>query len=143
MAKSPGIRDAEETAPCKPPERWPDARIHHWCAMCIDFAGTTPIIIMEHAREKTIGGVLRQTRVHPKAKLGPRLYFVTAAVRPISTQRLSLFPCTSSYIYADDTRERRSTGECAIATIHQTWIATCIQPAVPNALNGRQKTPPD
>jgi hypothetical protein len=33
--------------------------------MCIDFAGATPIIIMEHAREKTIGGVLLQTRVHP------------------------------------------------------------------------------
>jgi hypothetical protein len=65
MAKSPGIRDAEETAPCKPPERWPDARIHHWCAMCIDFAGPTPIIIMEHARQMIIGGVLLQTRVHP------------------------------------------------------------------------------
>jgi hypothetical protein len=65
MAKSPGIRDAEETAPCKPPERWPDARIHHWCAMCIDFAGSTPTIIMEHAREMIIGRVLLQTRVHP------------------------------------------------------------------------------
>lgn len=58
-------RDGSLQASSKPPERWPDARIHHWCAMCIDFAGTTPIIIMEHAREKTIGGVLLQTRVHP------------------------------------------------------------------------------
>ena len=68
LPKSPGIRDAQETALSSPPPNGAmggQTRVFSdWCALCIDFAGPTPIIIMEHARDKTIGGLLLQTRVH-------------------------------------------------------------------------------
>lgn len=91
LPKSPGIRDAQETALSSPPNGAMGGQTRvfsDWCAMCIDFAGPTPRIIMEHARAKIIGGLLLQTRVRSQAKLGPQPYFLTAPVRmeyPIST----------------------------------------------------------
>ena len=64
MSESPGIRDAKGAASQKPPEHWPDARYPPLVRNVYKLYGTNSNNkIMEHAREKTIGGLLLQTRV--------------------------------------------------------------------------------
>ena len=74
-SESPRIRDAKEAGTQKrPPERprsWPDTRILHWCAMCIDSTETTPVPIMEPGMGKTIGGLSMVTRVQRLSEAWP------------------------------------------------------------------------
>lgn len=65
ISSLPGYEMQKTPPPKSPPKAGQTRVILHWCAMCIDFGGTNSNnkVIVEHGREKTIGGLLLQTRV--------------------------------------------------------------------------------
>jgi hypothetical protein len=103
LPKSPGIRDAEETAlkgTLKPPERWPDARIQRLVRVVYRLRGTNSNNNYGARQGQDDWRTLAANKGALLSEAWPAtLFHYSARARGVSNlnQRLSSFPCTSPY----------------------------------------------
>jgi hypothetical protein len=103
LPKSPGIRDAEETAlkgTLKPPDRWPDARIQRLVRVVYRLRGTNSNNNYGACQGQDDWRTLAANKGALLTEAWPATLFDDSArAYGVSNlnQRLSSFPCTSPY----------------------------------------------
>ena len=100
LPKSPGVRDAEETALSSPPERWPDARIQRLVRVVYRLRGTNSNNNYGARQGQDDWRTLGANKGALLSEAWPAtLFHDSARAYGVSNlnQRLSSFPCTSSY----------------------------------------------
>lgn len=96
----PGYEMQKAPPPRSPPNTGQTRVIVHWCAMCINFAGPTPIINYGARQGEDHWRTLAPNKGALLSEAWPAtLFHDSARAQAISNlnQRLSFFPCTSLY----------------------------------------------